>query len=102
QRDVQGLQRLRGDALTLVDETEQDVLGADVVVVEHLGLFLGQDDNAASSVGETLEHDLLLPGALRCRVQVAPMYREYPPGCPWEGLFALGVTRVRALVLSHA
>ena len=50
------LERLGGDALALVDEAEQDVLGADVVVVEHPGLFLGQDDDPASPVGEPLEH----------------------------------------------
>jgi hypothetical protein len=35
---------------------EQDVLGADVVVVEHPGLFLGQDDDPPCAVGEPLEH----------------------------------------------
>jgi hypothetical protein len=58
QRDAEGLQRLRGDALTLVDQAEQDVLGADVVVVEHPGLFLGQDHNPPRAVGESLEHVL--------------------------------------------
>jgi hypothetical protein len=36
-------QHLRGAALALADEAEQDVLGADVVVIEHPGLFLSQD-----------------------------------------------------------
>ena len=45
QRDAEALQRLGGDALTLVDQAEQDVLGADVVVGEHAGLFLGQHDH---------------------------------------------------------
>ena len=56
QRDAQGLQRLGRDAFALVDEAEQDVLGPDVVVVEHPGLFLGQDDNTTGAVGESLEH----------------------------------------------
>ena len=56
QRDPEGLQGLGGHALALVDEAEEDVLGADVVVVEHPGLFLGQDDNTPRSVGEPLEH----------------------------------------------
>ena len=56
ERDAERLQRLGGDALTLVDQAEQDVLGADVVVVEHPGLFLGQDDNPPRAVGEPLEH----------------------------------------------
>jgi hypothetical protein len=39
-----------------MDEAEQDVLGADVVVIQHLGLFLGQDDDTTGSVRESLEH----------------------------------------------
>ena len=60
QRDAEGLERLGSDALTLVDQAQEDVLGADVVVVEHPGLFLGQDDHTAGSVGEPFEHLLLL------------------------------------------
>ena len=40
--DAERLERLGGDTLTLVDEPEEDVLGADVVVVEEPGFFLGQ------------------------------------------------------------
>ena len=61
ERDAEGLERLGGDALTLVDQAQEDVLGADVVVVEHPGLFLGQDDHAAGSVGEPFEHLLHSP-----------------------------------------
>jgi hypothetical protein len=43
-----------------VDQAQEDVLGADVVVVEHPGLFLGQDNHTAGSVGEPFEHLLLL------------------------------------------
>jgi hypothetical protein len=43
-----------------VDQAQEDVLGADVVVVEHPGLFLGQDDHPTGSVGEPFEHLLLL------------------------------------------
>jgi hypothetical protein len=43
-----------------VDEAEQDVLGPDVVVGEHAGLFLGQHDHPAGSVREPLEHAYLL------------------------------------------
>jgi hypothetical protein len=50
-----------------MDQAEQNVLSPDVVVVEHPGLFLGQDDNPSRSVGEPLEHALVL---LTCR---APM-----------------------------
>ena len=45
QRDAERLERLGGDALTLVDQAEQDVLGADVVVVEQARFLLGKHDN---------------------------------------------------------
>jgi hypothetical protein len=45
--DVQLLEGLRGHALALVDQPEQDVLGADVVVVEHPRLFLREDHRPA-------------------------------------------------------
>jgi hypothetical protein len=61
QRDPQGLQGLRGDPLTLVDQPEQDVLRADVVVVEHPRLFLGEDHDPAGPVREPLKHALLPP-----------------------------------------
>ena len=48
ERDVQRLERLGGDALALVDQPEQDVLGADVVVVEHPGFFLRQDHDSSA------------------------------------------------------
>ena len=48
--------RLGSYALALMDEAEQDVLGADVVVVEHPGLFLCQDNNPPRPVGKPLEH----------------------------------------------
>ena len=56
QRDVEALEGLRRYPLALVDETQEDVLGADVVVAEHPGLFLGQDDDAPRAVGKPLEH----------------------------------------------
>src|SRR6266496_502155 len=56
QADPERLKGLGGYSLALVDEAEQDVLGADVVVVEHPGLFLSQDHNPPRPVGEPLEH----------------------------------------------
>ncbi len=50
------LKRLGGDALALVDEAKKDVLSADVVVVEHPGFFLCQDNNPPRPVGKPLEH----------------------------------------------
>ncbi len=56
--DPEGLEGLGGDALALVNQAEQDVLGPDVVVVEHAGLFLREDDHAPGPVGEAFEHSL--------------------------------------------
>src|SRR5579875_1215386 len=56
QADPQRLQGLGGHALALEDQPEQDVLGADVVVAEHPGLFLCQDHNPPRPVGKPLEH----------------------------------------------
>ncbi len=57
QRDAERLERLRGDSFTLVDETEQDVLGPDVVVVEQARFLLGKDNDPSRSVGEALEQN---------------------------------------------
>jgi hypothetical protein len=73
QRDPERLERLRGDALALVDQPEQDVLGADVVVVEHPGLFLREDDHAPGPVGEPFEHQM--PPAW------VPRRATVPPAC---------------------
>ena len=66
QRDAHLLKGFCRDALTLMDQPEQDVLGADVVVVEHLGLILGQHHHAAGTISKTLEHStpLFSPGRL--------------------------------------
>ena len=56
QGDLHGLQRLSGHALALVDESKEEVLCADVGVVERPSLVLGQDDDTAGSVGKAFEH----------------------------------------------
>src|SRR5580704_13381736 len=58
QADPQRLQRLGRDTFALTQEAEQDVLGADVVVVEQPGFFLRQDHHPARPVGKPLEHRL--------------------------------------------
>ena len=58
--DVERLEHPRGEALLLAQQPEQDVLGADVVVLQRPGLFLGQDDHLAGSFCESLEQ-LRLP-----------------------------------------
>ena len=56
ERDVEALERLGGDSFALVDQAEQDVLGPDVVVGEHAGLFLGQHNHPTGPVSKPLEH----------------------------------------------
>lgn len=58
QRDAHGPQRLRRQTVSIVKQSEQDVLSADVAVVEHPGLFLSQDHDPPCAVGEVLEHDM--------------------------------------------
>ncbi len=54
--DSEALEAAGGDALALVDQAEQDVLGTDVVVVEEARFLLRQHYNPARPVGELLEH----------------------------------------------
>ena len=53
--DVERVEHARGETLLLAEQAEQDVLGADVVVLERTGLVLCEDDDLACSLGESLE-----------------------------------------------
>ena len=53
--DVERLEHARGQPLLLAQQAEQDVLGADVVVLEYPGLLLSEDDHLAGPFGEALE-----------------------------------------------
>ena len=55
QRNAERFECLGRDALTLVDEAEEDVLGADVVVVEQARFFLRQHHDSSSPVSEAFE-----------------------------------------------
>ena len=55
--DVERLEHAGGKTLLFAQEAEQDVLGADVVVLERPRLFLRQDDHLAGSLCESLEHE---------------------------------------------
>src|SRR5579864_3171614 len=60
--DVERLEHARGKSFFLAQQPEQDVLGADVVVLERARLVLGEDDDLTSPFGEAFEHlPLLLP-----------------------------------------
>ena len=56
--DVERLEHPRGEALLLAQQPEQDVLGADVVVLEGPRLFLGEDDHLPGPLCESLEHSV--------------------------------------------
>ena len=63
--DVEGLEDAGGETLLLAEQAEQDVLGADVVVLERPRLLLGEDDDLAGSLGESLEQKIPLLGRTR-------------------------------------
>src|SRR6185369_11972918 len=58
--DVERLEDAGSEALLLAEQSEQDVLGADVVVLERPGLLLGEDDHLTGTFCESLEQ-LKLP-----------------------------------------
>src|SRR4029453_1737267 len=76
--DAEGLERLGGDPFALVDQPEQDVLGADVVVIEEPSLLLREHDDPSCPVGEALKH--AKPPGIR-RLQFLPPI-DYTPGPP--------------------
>jgi hypothetical protein len=62
QVDAEVLQHGRGDAAALLDQAEQDVLGADVLVVEALGFLLGKVHHLAGAISEPVEHGCFTSG----------------------------------------
>jgi hypothetical protein len=54
--EADGPQGLGRDAGPLVDEAQQDVLGADVGMAQALGFFPGERDDLPGPVGVALEH----------------------------------------------
>jgi len=61
QVDAEVLQHVGAHAAAFLHQAEQDVLGADVLVVEALGLLVGQGHDLAGAIGETFEHGLKPP-----------------------------------------
>ena len=53
--DVERLEHARGEALLLAQQPEQDVLGADVVVLQGPGFLLREDDHLPGPFCESLE-----------------------------------------------
>ncbi len=62
-RDVERFEHACGEALLLTEKTEQDVLGADVVVLEGSGLVLRQNHDLPGTLCEPFEqaNDPFLP-----------------------------------------
>ena len=56
QADPQRLQSPGRHALALMDQTQQEMLSADVIVVQHPGFFLRQNHDPTCPVGKPLEH----------------------------------------------
>ena len=56
-RDAKRFECLGGNTLAFVNQTEQDVLGTDVVVVKQPRFFLCKHNNSAGSVCESFEHE---------------------------------------------
>ena len=56
--DLQGLEHARGDAVAFAQQAEQDVLGADVGMIERLGFLAreGEDLLHARGVGDVARH----------------------------------------------
>ena len=61
QVDVEVLQDVGGDAGAFLDQAQQDVLGADVLVVEALGLLVGQLHPCGPNYDESQREPLVLP-----------------------------------------
>ena len=59
QVDVQVLQHVGRHAAAFLDQAQQHVLGADVFVVEPLGLLVGQLHHLAGTIGEAFVHSSL-------------------------------------------
>ncbi len=57
-RDVERLEDARGKPFFLAQQPEQDVLRADVVVLERPRLVLGENDHLSCPLGESLEQRL--------------------------------------------
>ena len=85
-RDVERLEHARGETFLLAQQPEQDVLGADVVVLERPRLVLCENDDLASSLCESLEHSMPLcrpvAASTIALIRVRPSYPR--PAAVWR------------------
>src|SRR5439155_1088292 len=68
------------DAVRLGEQTQEQVLGADVVVLEAPRLFLREDDDPSRPIGEELEHVPSLTRARRGLYRSVPIASSVMPG----------------------
>ena len=54
--DAKRFKRFGRDPFAFVDQPEQDVLRADVVVIQEAGFLLCEDNNPPGSIGKAFEH----------------------------------------------
>ena len=87
ERDAQRLERLGRHALTLVDQAQQDVLGADEAVVQQARLFLRQHQHSSCPVGEAFEHRAASANRssldCQCSGPTSHRHRASGPGRGW-------------------
>ena len=100
-RDVERLEHAGGKALLLAEQAEQDVLGADVVVLERPRLVLGENDDLAGSFSEAFEHCASFPRGPRGMAE-APIVANgsgggAPPGRAFDNRIFLPPNRVELL-----
>ena len=74
QRDAERLERLGRDALTLVDQAQEDVLGADEAVVQQARFLLCEHKHPTSPVCESFEHSTASISSGRNQCTVNELY----------------------------
>jgi len=73
---VEVLENVGADAAAFLNQAEKDVLGADVFVIEALGLLIGQSHDFSCAIRETFEHVHLLLPALNRPLVAEPITRD--------------------------
>src|ERR1043166_1069380 len=54
--DIEILQDIRPDSASFLDQTKEDVLSTDVLVIEPLSLLVGQSHDLPGAIRESFEH----------------------------------------------
>ena len=82
QLDSEVREHFGGDPVALADQSEQQVLGADVVVIEALRFFLRQCQHTAGALGELVEP--VCHVALQCALAWVGSAYQLPVGSACE------------------